>query len=106
MDKIVKTKISFVTLCHVFRDSILIPKIAQTDTLCSSLPPKSTSKKKSSKSSSKVWNHFTKIKGYDPNYLRVTCNYNGINYACHNKRNGTTTMEARLFNKCKKKNPI
>ena len=61
MDKIVKTKISFVTLCHAFRDSILIPTIAQTDTLSSSLPPKSTSKKVF-QVIFKGLGHFTKIK--------------------------------------------
>ena len=78
------------------------PTATPTDTPDSSLPPQGTSKRKPTKPPSEVWDHFTKVKECDPNYPRATCNYCGIDYACHGKRNETSNMKAHLASGCQK----
>ena len=59
-----------------------------------------TSKKKPTRTSD-VWDHYTKVKGGDPEDPRCTCNYCGADYACHSRRVGTSSLWVHL-DKCKK----
>ncbi|KAK1398327.1 hypothetical protein POM88_008190 [Heracleum sosnowskyi] len=58
-----------------------------------------TQKRKPTRTSD-VWEHFTKIKGGNPNNPRCVCKYCGANYACPSS-NGTSSLWAH-FKKCKK----
>ncbi|XP_038890181.1 uncharacterized protein LOC120079832 [Benincasa hispida] len=46
---------------------------------------------------SMVWDHFKRLKG-DPKDPHTQCEYCGVVYACHSKRNGTGTMKNHLEN--------
>ena len=59
-----------------------------------------TSKKNPTRTSD-VWDHYTKVKGGDPEDPRCTCNYCGADYACHSRRVGTSSLWVHL-DKCKK----
>ena len=59
-------------------------------------------KRKPTKPASMVWEHFTKIKGGDPNDPRCACNYCGKDYACNTKTCGTSSMLVHLNTQCKK----
>ncbi|KAK1369815.1 hypothetical protein POM88_035907 [Heracleum sosnowskyi] len=60
-----------------------------------------TNNKKPTRTSD-VWEHFTKVKGGDPNNPRCNCNYCGADYACHSTRVGTSSLWVH-FRKCKKR---
>ncbi|KAK1404623.1 hypothetical protein POM88_004228 [Heracleum sosnowskyi] len=60
-----------------------------------------TNNKKPTRTSD-VWEHFTKVKGDDPNNPRCNCNYCGADYACHSTRVGTSSLWVH-FRKCKKR---
>ncbi|KAK1394684.1 hypothetical protein POM88_013740 [Heracleum sosnowskyi] len=60
-----------------------------------------TNNKKPTRTSN-VWEHFTKVKGGDPNNPRCNCNYCGADYACHSTRVGTSSLWVH-FRKCKKR---
>ena len=51
---------------------------------------------------SKIWDHFSKIEGCDPLFLKSQCNYCKRNYNCHPKRNGTSIMWSHIKSSCKK----
>ena len=55
-------------------------------------------KRKPTKTPSKVWIHFTKNEGGN----RCTCNYYGKDYACDSKKVGTSTLWTHLNDQCKK----
>ena len=59
-------------------------------------------KRKPSRPASWVWLHFTVIKGLDLEWPRATCNWCGVDYASHPKRNGTSNMATHLETQCKK----
>ena len=59
-------------------------------------------KRKPSRAESWVWQHFTEITNRDPNWPRAACNWCGVDYACHKKRNGTKNMAIHLKEKCPK----
>ncbi|KAK1365239.1 hypothetical protein POM88_040800 [Heracleum sosnowskyi] len=65
---------------------------------CVDKPPRA-SKKKPTRTSD-VWDHFTKLVGEDPEDPRCRCNYCGLDYACHSRRIGTSTLWGHL-EKCK-----
>ncbi|KAK7839919.1 hypothetical protein CFP56_017375 [Quercus suber] len=54
------------------------------------------------KEPSKIWDHFSKIEGRDPLYLKSQCNYCQKSYNCHPKRNGTFAMWSHIKFGCKK----
>ena len=54
------------------------------------------------KEPSKIWDHFSKIEGYDPLYPKLQCNYCQMSYNCHPKRNGTSAMWSHIKSCCKK----
>ncbi|TXG57149.1 hypothetical protein EZV62_018462 [Acer yangbiense] len=55
-------------------------------------------KRRPTKTPSKVWIHFTKNEGSN----RCTCNYYGKDYACGSKKVGTSTLWTHLNDQCKK----
>jgi hypothetical protein len=62
------------------------------------LPPKS----KKSKSTSKVWEHFTKLEEGDPKDPKSKCNYCGSLFSCHPKSHSTSSMLQHIKRSYKK----
>jgi hypothetical protein len=65
-------------------------------------PSRPFAKRKESRDSSLVWEHFTKVEGLPADSPKAACNYCGRQYYCHSKRNGTSSMISHLENQCKK----
>ncbi|KAG6730214.1 hypothetical protein I3842_01G069000 [Carya illinoinensis] len=53
-------------------------------------------KKRKENDLSIVWNHFTKVEDSPVDDAKAKCNYCGKMYACHSKRNETSTMQNHL----------
>jgi BED zinc finger len=49
-------------------------------------------RRKSSKNTSEIWNHFTIPENQNPEDPRAYCNYCDKSYASHSKNHGTTTL--------------
>jgi hypothetical protein len=79
-------------------DLIVIP---DEPTLPIELQPVSSNTKQFKELTSKVWEHFTKLVGGNPEEPRATCNYCKKPYKCHSRKNGTSTLWGHV-NKCKK----
>ena len=71
-----------------------IPKLSTSSAPNSSNCP--LPKKRKGKDPSIVWDHFTKVEGCSVDDPKAKCNYCGKIYACHSKRNGTSTMQNHL----------
>ncbi|KAG2704131.1 hypothetical protein I3760_06G170800 [Carya illinoinensis] len=67
------------------------PKPSSAPTSTCPLP-----RKRKGKDPSVVWDHFTKVEGCPVDDPNAKCNYCGKIYACHSKRNGTSTMQNHL----------
>lgn len=65
------------------------------------LPPKST-KKRPSKPTSSMWDHFTKLEVSANVGARCKCNYCDKDYACATNNCGTSTLWKHLRNQCNK----
>jgi len=59
--------------------------------------------RKKRKNTSMVCDHFTKCSEYSNDDPHAKCNYCGMVYACHPRRNGNSTMRMHLKHYCKKK---
>ncbi|XP_042950225.1 uncharacterized protein LOC122282331 [Carya illinoinensis] len=73
--------------------------LGETQTPKPSSAPSSTCplpRKRKGKDPSIVWDHFTKVEGCPVDDPKAKCNYCGKIYACHSKRNGTSTMQNHL----------
>jgi hypothetical protein len=79
-------------------DPIIIP---DKPTLPTESQPVPTNMKQFKKLTSKVWEHFTKLGGGNPEEPRATCNYCKKPYKCHSRKNGTSTLWGHVKN-CKK----
>ena len=86
---------------HTPSAASLDPVVANTVGIGSSSKPLLHSKKRSrsTKTTSTVWDHFTKLEN---NSNRCTCNYCGKEYACDTTSCGTSTLWKHLKNQCKK----
>ena len=79
-------------------DPIIIP---DESTLPTKSQPVPSNTKQSRELTSKVWEHFTKLGGGNPEEPRATCNYCKKLYKCHSRKNGTSTLWGHVKN-CKK----
>ena len=86
---------------HTPSAASLDPVVANTVGIGSSSKPLLHSKKRSrsTKTTSTVWDHFTKLEN---NSNRCTCNYCAKEYACDTTSCGTSTLWKHLKNQCKK----
>ena len=60
----------------------------------SSFPPRppTLGKRKSLRTASDMWDHFTRVENSDSKDPRCKCNYYGRYYACDTKKCGTSTL--------------
>uniref|UniRef100_A0A2N9HI87 BED-type domain-containing protein n=1 Tax=Fagus sylvatica TaxID=28930 RepID=A0A2N9HI87_FAGSY len=79
-------------------DPIIIP---DEPTLPTESQPIPSNTKQFKELTSKVWEHFTKLGGGNPEEPRATCNYCKKPYKCHSRQNGTLTLWGHVRN-CKK----
>ncbi|KAG2711418.1 hypothetical protein I3760_04G076400 [Carya illinoinensis] len=79
-----------INLEDVRETNVSKPLIAPTSSTCPLL------KKRKGTDKSIVWDHFTKVDGCPVDDPKAKCNYCGKMYACHSKRNGTSTMQNHL----------
>ena len=84
-------------------DNIAI-NVDESPTPPSTMPTKDsqgTQKRKSTRTPSIVWDHFTKLCDTKGNE-KAKCNYCGTQYACGSKKNGTSNLKNHIKVQCKR----